>query len=191
MTRSDTALVEALYDEPFYQRLLVDTPPHDRRRVLAAYFAYSLAEAGRTGRVVTAPDPTLGAAAWLLPRTSAVDTAEHEAKREAFARLFGPEGCDNYARMIAFMGPRGEAAVPPDAWYLSILGVHPSAQGRGLGAALIEPTIPEARRAGAVCWLETFSPRAERFYARLGFTTCASHHDPTAGADYVIMRLET
>ena len=131
MTRSDTALVEALYDEPFYQRLLVDTPPHDRKRVLAAYFAYSLAEAGRTGRAV------------------------------------------NDARMIAFMGPRGEAAVPPDAWYLSILGVHPSARGRGLGAALVEPTI------------------AERFYAHLGLTTCASHHDPTAGVDHVIMRLET
>lgn len=190
MPPSDAALVEALYDEPFYQRLLVDTPAEDRRRALAAYFAYSLGEAGRTGRVVTTPDPTLGAAPWLLPRTAEVDAAEHEAKRDAFAGLFGPEGRANYDRMIGFMGPRAVAAVPPGAWYLSILGVHPSAQGRGLGAALIEPTIAEARRTGVVCWLETFSPRAERFYTRLGFTTCASHHDPTAGADYVIMRLE-
>lgn len=190
MSPRDAALVEALYDEPFYQRLLIDTPPDGHRRVLAAYFAYSLAEAERTGRVVTAPDPSHGAAAWLLPRTPAVDTVEQRAKREAFARLFGPRGCENHTRMIAFMGPRGEAAVPPDAWYLSILGVHPAAQGRGLGAALIEPTMAEARRAGAVTWLETFSPRAERFYARLGFRTCATHHDPTAGADYVIMRCE-
>jgi GNAT superfamily N-acetyltransferase len=184
------ALVEALHDEPFYQRLLVDTPPDAHRRVLADYFAYSLAEAERTGRVVVAPDPSLGAAAWLLPRTPEVDAAEQRAKRVAFARLFGPEGCANYKRMIAFMGPRGQVAVPADAWYLSILGVHPTAQGRRLGAALIEPTMAEAKRAGVVAWLETFSPRAERFYARLGFTTSATHREPTTGADYVIMRRE-
>jgi ribosomal protein S18 acetylase RimI-like enzyme len=190
MSPRDAALVEALYDEPFYQRLLVDTPPGAHRRVLADYFAYSLAEAERTGRVVAAPDPSHGAAAWLLPRTPAVDAVEQRAKREAFARLFGPQGCEHYARMIAFMGPRGAAAVPPDAWYLSILGVHPAAQGRGLGAALNAPTMAEPRRAGAVTWLETFSPRAERFYARLGFVTCATHREPTTGEDYAIMRCE-
>jgi GNAT superfamily N-acetyltransferase len=189
-TPTHLALVEALHDEPFYQRLLVDTPPHAHRTVLAAYFAYSLAEAQRTGCVVTTPDPALGAAAWLLPRTPDVDAAEQDAKRAAFAVLFGPEGCANYDRMLAFMGARSDAAIPAGAWYLSILGVHPAAQGRGLGAALLEPTLAEARRAGAVCWLETFSARAAQFYARLGFTTCVTAHEPTAGAEYVIMRTE-
>jgi GNAT superfamily N-acetyltransferase len=187
---TETALVEALFHEGFYQGLLVDTPPAAHHRVLAAYFAYSLDEAGRTGRVVLAPDPSLGAAAWLLPRPPDVDATERRSKHEALARLFGPDGCANYERMIAFMGPRADAAVPADAWYLSILGVHPSAQGHGLGAALLEPTLAEARAAGVTCWLETFSPRAERFYARLGFTTCARHHEPTIDEDYVIMRRE-
>jgi GNAT superfamily N-acetyltransferase len=196
VSRTETApghaLVEALIDEPFYQSLLVDTGPDEpaRRAALARYFAYSLGEAERTGRVVLAPDPTHGAAAWLLPRSPEVDAVESGAKRATLARLFGPMGYANYERIIAFMGPRADAVVSPEAWYLSILGVLPSAQGRGLGATLIEPTLAEADALGVTCYLETFSERAVRFYERLGFRSCAVHDEPTTGARYAIMRRE-
>jgi len=33
------------------------------------------------------------------------------------------------------MGPQADVMIGGEAWYLSIVGVSPAAQGRGLGAA--------------------------------------------------------
>jgi len=71
---------------------------------------------------------------------------------------------------------------------LSIIGIEPAAQGQGIGERLLKPTLAEADAAGAVCYLETFSPRAVRFYERLGFRSAASHLEPCIRAPYVIMR---
>jgi GNAT superfamily N-acetyltransferase len=74
-----------------------------------------------------------------------------------------------------------------DAWYLSIVAVDPVTQGQGLGRKLLEPTIAEADRVSATCYLETFSPRNLSFYERLGFATEARFAEPTTGADYAVM----
>ena len=74
------ALVEWLFDDPFYQAITADFEDMAaRKQALAAYFAYSLAEARRTGRCVYS-EPDLGAAAWLLPRTPDVEAAESSSK---------------------------------------------------------------------------------------------------------------
>ena len=79
------------------------------------------------------------------------------------------------------------AAIEESAWYLSIVGVAPSAQGRGIGARLIEPTLAEADEAGAHCYLETFDSRNPRFYQRLGFSAVGSHVEPVTGSAYTIV----
>ena len=81
-----------------------------------------------------------------------------------------------------------DAAIPPEAWYLSILGVDPTLQGRGIGARLLAPTLAEADAAGAVTWLETFTTRGASFYERVGFTLVAWHDEPTTGRPYAILR---
>ena len=63
----------------------------------------------------------------------------------------------------------------------------PSAQGRGIGACLIEPTLAEADEAGATCYLETFDSRTPRFYQRLGFSAVGSHVGPVTASAYMIM----
>lgn len=156
-------------------------------RVLGAYFEYSLAEAQRTGRCVVADNPQWGASAWLLPRASELGASESAAKASFVAATLGPRGHSNYRRIMEFMGPRASDLVPPGAWYLSIIGIEPAAQGQGVGARLLEPTLAEADAVGAVCYLETFSPRNVRFYERLRFRSVASHLEPCTGAPYVIM----
>jgi GNAT superfamily N-acetyltransferase len=79
------------------------------------------------------------------------------------------------------------AAVGETAWYLSIVGVTPSAQGQGIGKRLIEPTLADADVAGVDCYLETFDRRNPGFYQRLEFATVASHAEPTTGATHSIM----
>ena len=186
---SAPALADALIVDPFYLAISVDFE-HDmpaRKAVLADYFAYSLGEAPPTGRSLTAGDARPGAAAWLLPRADAVDAAESAAKGEYLAGALGPRGHNNYRRIVDFMAARSPAVVPPEAWYLSILGISPAAQGRGLGARLLAPTLAEADAAGVPCFLETFTPRSVAFYERLGFRGAAEHLEPVTNSAYLIM----
>jgi ribosomal protein S18 acetylase RimI-like enzyme len=183
-----SALVDALYPDVFYQTVLVE---HDgepaRREALAAYMAYSLGEADRTGRVVVDPEAR-GAALWLLPRTPETQAREGAAKRQAFQALLGPRGYARYAAIVEAMHAHTSRLVPDDAWYLSILGVSPAAQAKGLGRHLIEPTIAEAEAVGAVCYLETFTTAGARFYERAGFTLIDWHDEPTTGRAYATLR---
>jgi GNAT superfamily N-acetyltransferase len=190
LAQASSALAESLIDNPFY-RAITDDFGADlsvRRHALSLYFHYSLMEAERTGRCIVAPDPTLGAAAWLLPRSPEVDAAESSAKSKYLGSVLGPRGMENYHRIVRYMAPLVARVVPTSAWYLSIIGILPSAQGRGLGATLLAGTLAEASHAHVSCYLETFTPRNLRFYERLGFCRATSHLEPTTSKEYVVMR---
>ena len=184
------ALVDSLRHDPFYVAITAEFADDEarRRRVLARYFDYSMSEGARLGRLVVCPDPTLGAAVWLLPAQPAVDEPATNTKATFLAETLGPAGGDTYERIIGFMRPRASAAVDAFAWYLSIVGVAPSAQGQGIGRRLLEPTLTEADAARVECYLETFGTRSLRFYQQLGFSGAGSHVEPATGATYTIMR---
>src|ERR1700726_3463298 len=123
LAKASSALAESLVDDPFYSSITDDFADDvtARKGVLKRYFHYSLAEAERTGRCVLAPDPTLGAAAWLLPRSPEVDAAESSAKSGYFASILGPRGMENYHRMVRYMTALAAQVIPHSAWYLSIV----------------------------------------------------------------------
>jgi GNAT superfamily N-acetyltransferase len=90
--------------------------------------------------------------------------------------------------MLNYMAPLAAQVVPSVAWYLSIIGVLPSMQGQGVGAALLAGTLAEASHAHVSCYLETFASRNLRFYQRLGFNQVAEHVEAITGRTYVVMR---
>ena len=189
MHPSIPALVDALIGDVFYQAILVEQEDDDARRTtLARYMVYAMGEAERSGRTVTLDDPAAGAALWLLPRTADVEAREHAAKHTFLRDLLGPRGYADYGRITGFMHARAASVIPRDAWYLSILGVRPAEQGRGIGQRLLAPTIAEADAAGATSWLETFTTAAARFYERVGYRLVAWHDEPTTGRPYGILR---
>src|SRR5579864_2951584 len=183
------ALVDSLRYDPFYVAITEDFADNEERRreALARYFDYSMSEGARMGRLVVWPDAAVGAAVWLLPAETPVHDAEAKAKAEFLAAALGANGGDAYRRIIEFMRPRALAAVAESAWYLSIVGVAPVAQGRGIGTRLVEPTLAGADNAGVDCYLETFDQRNLSFYQRLGFFAVGSHAEPVTGANYTIM----
>lgn len=189
LTRASAALVDALGQDPFYVAMACDFEHDQARRAqaLGLYFDYSMAEGARRGRCVSAGD-ALGAAIWSLPASASIAEAEASAKERFLNGVLGPKGNENYRRILEFMTPRAKAAVPETAWYLSIVGVARSEQGKGLGARLLAPTLAEADRNEAVCYLETFASRSLRFYNRLGFESVASHLEPITGSEYAILR---
>lgn len=54
-------------------------------------------------------------------------------------------------------------------WYLALLGVDPSRQRSGLGAALLRPVLEHCDATGEPAYLETQKPDNLAYYARFGF----------------------
>jgi ribosomal protein S18 acetylase RimI-like enzyme len=62
------------------------------------------------------------------------------------------------------------AAVPAEPhWHLAFIGVDPSAQGRGIGAALLHHVLPLVDAQGSQAYLESTNPRNITLYERFGF----------------------
>lgn len=183
---ASAVLADALIADPFYAAISVDFEGNvvARRTALINYFHYSLREGYEIGVVNIEPH---GAAIWTLPQPIEVAQSAAKAKQEAFTNLLGARGLANYRSIIDFMEPTAHVVVPEGSWYLSILGVSPSQQGRGLGRALLEPTLHQADAARVPCFLETYNAASLRFYERLGFKAVADHVEPTTRARYWIM----
>ena len=184
------ALVDSLCSDPFYVAITEEHAADEvrRRDVLGQYFDYSLSEGARIGRCTIDLEGAPAAAVWLLPTSPSQRQAESRAKAAFLSAALGQKGAENYHRIIEFMSPRAHSLVDASAWYLSIVGVSPAAQGKGVGARLLKGTLTDADSAGVQCYLETFGPQNLRFYARLGFQVLASYEEPVTGAEYFIMR---
>ena len=183
------ALYHALTKDPFY-RTIAGAQRHDPsifETALVRYFEYALDEAEAIGRLVV-DDEQLGAAAWFLPIAPRVAHEAKTKKERVLYEVLSEAGLVAYQQITEFMSQqRSRVCIASNAWYLSIIGIAPQAQGRGLGRKLLEPMLAEADAATASCYLETFSMRNVTFYTRLGFGVVGMPHEPTTGAHYAIM----
>ena len=183
------ALYCALAKDPF-SRTIAGAQRHDPsifETALVRYFEYALDEAEAIGRLVV-DDEQLGAAAWFLPIAPGIAHEAKIQKERVLYEVLSEAGLVAYQQITEFMSQqRARVCIPSNAWYLSIIGIAPQAQGRGLGRKLLEPMLAEADAATASCYLETFSMRNVTFYTRLGFGVVGRPHEPTTGAHYAIM----
>lgn len=189
ITPTAEALAAALDDDPFYATLVADQPARtpERQMILARYFAYALDEAAAYGRLTMAEPPGHGAAIWLLPEVAETRRARERAKQHALSRILGARGYACYAAMVEAMETLTAPVIPPNSWYLSILGIAPPQQRRGLGALLLQPTLAAADAQRAPCYLETFGAHTLGFYRRAGFSDLASFVEPLTDARYWVL----
>jgi ribosomal protein S18 acetylase RimI-like enzyme len=54
-------------------------------------------------------------------------------------------------------------------WYLALLGVEPTQQGKGYGSALMQHTLMECDRNHQLAYLESSNPITISFYEQHGF----------------------
>jgi ribosomal protein S18 acetylase RimI-like enzyme len=59
--------------------------------------------------------------------------------------------------------------VPYPHWYLDMIGVDPSCQGRGFCSRLVRPVLERMDREGTPCYLETSAEKNVAIYRRFGF----------------------
>jgi len=92
-----------------------------------------------------------------------------------------------YNSIVDLMTENAAALVGKNFWYLSIIGIHPEFQGRGLGLGLMKDVLKKADVLGVPTYLETFAPRNISFYNRIGYQVTGSFHEPITDAKYWLM----
>jgi len=142
-------------------------PPEKLRpRVLERLFGMRLRDLHGRGEIWT-DDELRSVAAWAAP-----DRWRSTAREDiAYA------SCLLHPRLLLRMpmvvtGMLGAEKVHPHEpphWYLAILGTDPSAQGLGLGSALMAPVLDECDRDGVGAYLESSKEQNLDYYARHGF----------------------
>ncbi|PTW99126.1 GNAT family N-acetyltransferase [Pararhodobacter aggregans] len=180
------ALARALIGDPFY-RAVTDRAGDEGARLdlLARYLDASRTEARVIGMVEE--EGAQAGAFWHLPGIAAeVADAATKAKKAAFLGSIGAEGLAAYETLCAAMAAQTPRALT-SAWYLSILGTDPAAQGQGLASRLLSRTLTRADAARAVSYLETFNRASLPFYARHGFTEAKALDDPGTGQPYWLL----
>jgi ribosomal protein S18 acetylase RimI-like enzyme len=157
-----TVLAEAFLDDPVFGWLM----PKDGKRLaqLRRYFGLDLGHyALPHGRVWTTNDLT-GAALTLPPGRWRVPPRTTLLHGSAFGiHLL------RAARMGATVEWRHAHEIRGPHYYVRDIGVHPDTQGRGLGSALLRPTLDRCDREGMRAYIEASSERSAALYERLGF----------------------
>ncbi len=107
---------------------------------------------------------------WLPPGETAVtDERAAEAGLDTLADALGAAAADRFCSVLGAVEPYHRTDVPAEHWYVMVVGIEPTAQGLGLGRALLAPILEEARRDRLPCYLETAQPNNVPFYEHLGF----------------------
>ncbi len=112
-----------------------------------------------------------GAALWMPPGKSLDDAFWSEHASEFVGGLEGD------VERITQMGSAMEESHPKEEhWYLLAIGIHPDAQGRGLGGTLLGHTLALADAARQPAYLEATSARSRALYERFGFEVIGEIH---------------
>ncbi len=165
--RTAAVLARAFQDDPMMTFLLPDAARRARLlpRLLGGIQAYTLAH----GRATTTPDLG-GVACWLPPGGTDVTPARMlRAGMVGGLLRLGPGGVRRAAGLIAAMDREHHRVMTEPHWFLWLLGTEPSRAGRGIGGAVLAPTLDAADAAGHPCFLDTHKERNLAFYARYGF----------------------
>jgi ribosomal protein S18 acetylase RimI-like enzyme len=103
-----------------------------------------------------------GVALWLPP-----DVHADEATLAAIMQQAAP--AERQAEAASIFEQMGSYHPREPHWYLPLIGVDPSHQGKGLGSALLRHALAECDRQRAVAYLESSNPVNIPLYERHGF----------------------
>jgi len=169
-------LARAFQDDPAWVWLI---PDDDKRKRLLPWlfrvgFDVTAAEVWTTSGVVR------GAARWLPPGRAPMRVGPTLRALVATPFRLGSAIAPFLAYGRAVEALRSEVTPGPH-WYLAGIGVDPSAQRRGVGAALLQPGLAAAARAALPAVLLTNNEVNLPFYERHGFEVVREDETPKGG----------
>ena len=129
------ALYEALTKDPFYITMeqTASGDAAESKEAMLTYMDYSMKEALAHGELLIPQNRNYGASIWSKPVDAALSRHMATKKKLFLKDYFGRKSLDTYSRIVGYMSKEAEEVVSDTFWYLSILGISPDLQGRGLG----------------------------------------------------------
>lgn len=165
-------LAGAFVDDPLFDWFMRT----DARRTAARYrfFRVLMREAAFQDGVIERPAAGGAAAVWLASEGLGPQPLLREVR--VLPTLLNATGLGRFGRLLQLreaMDKHHPMDRPHD--YLWFLGVHPDAQGAGVGSRLLASKTARMDAANRAGFLETATPRNLPFYARHGFKTIAEY----------------
>ncbi|MGD9614530.1 MAG: GNAT family N-acetyltransferase [Alphaproteobacteria bacterium] len=154
-----TTLTLAFVDDPAVRWMLPDPEQHLR---YFPQFAQALAGSALPAGTAWIAGDCEGAALWLAPDAHPDEQALLALVEEGVAPRQQADAFAVFEEMA-----RHHPAEPH--WYLPLIGVDPSRQGRGLGSALLRRVLEACDAARSIAYLEATGPRNRLLYERHGF----------------------
>ena len=162
------ALARAFHDDPMVMYVM---PDDERRRKHLPWFFKLATEYGhRYGETYTTPGTAEAAAIWLPPGGTIADPLKMV--RLGLLRgvyKFGPASFMRFFSLLNHLEELHKRDMPPEHWYLFVLGVDPARQGQGVGGNMIAPILERADKDRLPCYLETMKEINVTFYQKHGF----------------------
>jgi GNAT superfamily N-acetyltransferase len=157
------ALSRSFADDPVMEFIY---PERNRINRIRSFFHHELRHHYlRDDETWTTTDAVLGGALWSPPgkwRHSWIDVLRMMPRQvPALGR--------NLVRGLSALNGVEAAHPPGDHYYLGVLGTDPSAQGKGLGSACLEPVLRRCDEEGMGAYLESSKEKNVPFYNRHGF----------------------
>lgn len=167
-----STISEAFYDDPMFELVLPDKTT--RMQYLTPLTEFMLKLVMNNGQVDSIAG-TGGVALWMPPGKT--DLSPGQIMKAGGLKLPFRTGFGPFMRLMRMLD-KGSAthkkAVPVPHWYLAMVAVEPSQQGKGLGKALIEHGLARADADRVPCYLETSNERNLPLYERSGFKVVES-----------------
>ena len=176
-----SVLTRAFLDDPMIIYIVPDE--EKRRRVLPWFFQKAAQISRRYGEPFTTPGKVQGAALWLPPGKTILSLPMMiRVGMLAAPFKFGLPTFMKFMGAMNHLEHLHKRDVPPDHWYLFVLGVEPERQGQGVGGKMIQPILERADKDQLPCYLETMKERNVTFYKKHGFEVIVDDVFPTARA---------
>ncbi len=169
------ALARAFEDDPALGFLL---GTENRLQRLERFFEAELRIVALPHEIVWTADDHTGGVIWARPDSWRVPVGATLRELPSMVGVFGRRlGLAFWSRL------RMEARHPkrPPSYYLAAIGVEPAGQGRGEGAALMEPMLTRIDAEGGCAYLEASTERSRALYERHGFVQTGEIKLPGGG----------
>ncbi len=163
----------SFYDDPFFVHL--SSEPMLRARGLALYMRSHLAALGDSAVVTGARDRAgtlTGICVWQRPGTYPLPVTAQAAEMAGALRALIPRP-PAVLKGLRYTMAMEKARPRAEHWYLCLLAADPMAWRRGIGTALMEPSLDALDADGLPCYLETQKEDNIAYYRRFGFEETA------------------
>lgn len=171
-------LSAAFVDDPIVGWFMREDAKRDQAR--HRFFQVLMRESALVDGEIERPSTEGGAAVWLPSERSGAQPLLRELR--ALPMLLNATGLARFKRLTQLrdaMDRHHPTDRPHD--YLWFLGVHPDAQGAGVGSRLLKARTDRLDRLGRPAWLETATPRNVPLYQRFGFEITVEYRPAVDG----------